>query len=181
MDELKQGASAVDDATTYKLRSRLERRRMLNTTAMPALLFGAGMVTIALILDPKVWEKGLLALCILGAISVPISHLAQRVRWFCPGCGKLLHQNEPWRCGFCGSENRRKSILDRCGNPNCETAPKAFECSHSDCYSLTYFTEDRDGRHPARTLNPKPQRTPPAPREAIRTERAWELEDREHE
>lgn len=101
------------------------------------------------------------------------------IRWHCPGCGKTLHDHACWYCSYCDKHNRRRSFLNRCGNPACGATPLAYECEHNDCRALSYFTTERNGRHPARFE----QRQAPAgkTREEIRTERDRLLEDHEHE
>lgn len=80
------------------------------------------------------------------------------VRVKCPGCGKPIRADEPWRCGACHNEHAtigswgKYSFLGQC--KKCEQVPRAYECHF--CQTLLYLDSDEDGRTPARSLNPAP-------------------------
>lgn len=125
----------------------------------------------------SVWPFFVLSAGVAVAEFVWIWRTCFPLRWKCPGCRKSLHGRIAWRCDHCKSINRFFSVLNRCGNFNCWTKPLAFECP--DCKALSYFTNARDGRSPARDPDVT---TPAPPTDAdVKAAQARELEQKEHQ
>jgi hypothetical protein len=80
----------------------------------------------------------------------------------CPHCLGYIATNTPWKCGFCGHENRRVNefpFVYQC--ENCHAEPKAYQCHHATCRKLIFLSNDKLAENFASCLNLKPAETLP--------------------
>jgi predicted RNA-binding Zn-ribbon protein involved in translation (DUF1610 family) len=83
----------------------------------------------------------------------------------CPHCGKYIETNTPWICGNkeCGYQNNRVDVFPfiyRC--ERCSNYPKAYQCHHTGCGKLIFFTKDEQQSGYARGANvPAPEKPKP--------------------
>jgi hypothetical protein len=104
------------------------------------------------------------------------------IRWHCPNprCDKTLCSTTPWKCGDCGSENRKTSFLDKCAKGYCRAQPRAYACEY--CGTLTHFTKDVDDRNAATPLWKPEEATPRIEsEEETKARRARQLEEYEYQ
>jgi hypothetical protein len=171
------------------LRPERERARVMLFTANVCFALGVSLAVVMLLLTSYKSDfvgKYLLlnltaqVVCMSLVVMGLVCHLNllrfTYMRWHCPGCDKTLHDHAEWFCSYCDHHNRGSSFLHRCSNNGCRASPLSYQCEH--CGVLSFFTAERNGRHPAR-LN-KPKAPPTKSAEETRIERAQVIEAKEH-
>jgi hypothetical protein len=170
------------------LRPECERRNAVRRHGIDLVQIGVSLLVLSAFIEFMLHGNQVLSLCLRSAallfVFVALALILHwrrltYIRWHCPGCDRTLNDHKCWYCSYCKTYNRTKSFLDRCGREGCKAVPLAYQCEHSDCGALTYFTPERNGRHPARFQ--LPDSPTEKAQEEIRSERIKKFEDYEFE
>lgn len=127
----------------FSARMRFKFRPLTNCAFVAGIFIPATFVCAIM---PFGWA---VEIALIGVLFFLFFYIWQdRPIWIrCPGCGKLIATNTPWRCGFCGEKNQNSEsfpFVHRC--EHCGAEPKAYRCHHQSCgkscSELIFFTED---------------------------------------